>query len=195
MTGPLVLLAIPSALVGLAIGYPPENGLLHHWLAPVFEKAVEASGKIEAPYNFFGIDGSLAIGTTAFIALAIILAWRLFGIDIPALGLRAQPRPAWVDRAAHAPVLRLLYRGSAAKWWFDDLNDLLFVRLGGRLAAACQWFDSKVVDGSVNGVGRVTVSAGGELRQIQTGRVQNYALGIALGLILVAAGFFIVAIR
>ena len=28
-----------------------------------------------------------------------------------------------------------LYRASLNKWWFDELNDLLFIRLGGRVAA------------------------------------------------------------
>jgi NADH-quinone oxidoreductase subunit L len=195
MTAPLILLAIPSVFLGLLIGSPPESGLLHSWLRPVFESTVAAGGQHEAAYIFFGIDGALAIGTTAFVALAIVLAWRLFGVEIPALGLRAQPRPGWVGAAAKAPVLSLLYRGSAAKWWFDDINDLLFVRLGGRLAAAVYWFDRVVVDGSVNGVGSLTTGAGRAIRHVQTGHVQNYALGIALGLIAVAAGYLIIAAR
>ena len=36
-----------------------------------------------------------------------------------------------------------LYRASLNKWWFDDLNDLLFVRIGGRVAAALWWFDRR----------------------------------------------------
>ena len=36
-------------------------------------------------------------------------------------------------------------------------------------------------------------SAGGGLRRIQTGRVQNYALGIALGLIVMAAAYLVIA--
>ena len=42
------------------------------------------------------------------------------------------------------------------------------------------------MDGTVNGIGTVTVGGGQRLRRIQTGRVQNYALGIALGLIVMA---------
>jgi NADH-quinone oxidoreductase subunit L len=195
MTVPLMLLAIPSVFLGLLIGFPPESGLIHTWLRPVFEGTIEAAGRHEAAYAFFGIDGALAIGTTALVALAILVAWRLFGVEIPALGLRAGARPGWVSAAAKAPVVGLLYRGSAAKWWFDDMNDLLFVRVGGRFAAAVSWFDRVVVDGTVNGVGYLTVGAGTTLRRIQTGRVQNYALGIALGLIAVAVGYLIIAAR
>jgi NADH-quinone oxidoreductase subunit L len=189
MTRPLILLAIPAVLLGLVIGFPPETGLLHQWLAPIFAGTIAASGHTEAAYNFFGIDGALAIVTTALVAVAIVAAWRLFGVDIPALGLRAEPRPEEVEAASKSPVLAQLYRGSAAKWWFDDLYDLLFVRIGGRVANAAWAFDRIVVDGTVNGVGAVTTGVGLRLRRVQTGRVQNYALGIAFGLIAMALGY------
>ena len=48
------------------------------------------------------------------------------------------------------------------------------------------------MDGTVNGVGTLTRGAGGGLRQIQTGRVQNYALGIAIGLIVMAGSFLLI---
>jgi hypothetical protein len=32
------------------------------------------------------------------------------------------------------------------------------------------------------------------LRRVQTGRVQNYALGIALGLIVMAAGYLVISV-
>jgi NADH-quinone oxidoreductase subunit L len=195
MTGSLILLAIPSALLGLAIGWPPETGLIHQWLAPVFEHTVETSGRVEEAYTFFGIDGALAIATTSLVAIAIVIAWRLFGVEIPALGLRAQPRPERVRSASAAQGLAFLYKGSFNKWWFDDINHFLFVNLGGKLAAAVFWFDSVVVDGTVNGIGYVTTAIGMGLRRVQTGRVQNYALGIALGLIVVAAGYLVMAIR
>jgi NADH-quinone oxidoreductase subunit L len=192
MTRPLILLAIPAALLGLFIGFPPETGLLHQWLSPIFEHTIAASGRTEAAYNFFGIDGALAIATTALVAVAIVVAWRLFGVEIPALRLRAEPQPEQVAAASNAPVMSFLYRGSAAKWWFDDLNDLLFVRIGGRVANAAWWFDRTVVDGTVNGLAVVTVWSGVRLRRVQTGHVQNYALGIAFGLIAVAVGYLVI---
>jgi hypothetical protein len=36
----------------------------------------------------------------------------------------------------------------------------------------------------------VTVASGRGLRQVQTGRVQNYALGIAIGFIVMAGAYF-----
>ena len=56
-----------------------------------------------------------------------------------------------------------------------------------------RWFDRRVVDGAVNGVATATSSGGRGLRRIQTGRVQNYALGIALGLIVMTILYLAVA--
>lgn len=90
---------------------------------------------------------------------------------------------------------RFLYHASLTKWWFDDLNDLLFIRFGGAVARAMNAFDERVVDGIVNDLGRMTVRAGDRLRVIQTGRVQNYALGIAIGLIAMAGVYLLTSAR
>ena len=88
--------------------------------------------------------------------------------------------------------IQFLYRASANKWWFDDINNLLFVVIGGRFANALAWFDRNVVDGIVNGIGALTRRSGTGLARVQTGRVQNYALGIALGLIAMAGSYFLI---
>jgi NADH-quinone oxidoreductase subunit L len=195
MTRPLILLAIPAVFLGMVIGFPPEAGLLHSWLQPVFEATIAASGRTEAAYSFLGIDGVLAIATTTLVAFMILLAWRLFGVDMPFLGVRMQPRADRVRVISARPGLAFLYRGSSAKWWFDDLNNLLFVVWGGKLANAVFWFDRTIIDGTVNGIGAVTTGAGSRLRQVQTGRVQNYALGIAIGLVAMVVAYFLIAVR
>ena len=107
--------------------------------------------------------------------------------------VRRRVKQARIDAFVSANgATRFLYRASLNKWWFDELNDLLFIRIGGRIAAAMWWFDRTIVDGAVNGVGLVTRDAGGGLRRIQTGRVQNYALGIAIGLIVMVGSFLVI---
>ena len=102
--------------------------------------------------------------------------------------------PRLVERITVANgATRFLYRASLNKWWFDDLNHLLFIVIGGRVAAGLWWFDRVIVDGTVNGIGAATRDAGGGLRRIQTGRVQNYALGIAIGLLVMAGSFLVIA--
>ncbi len=44
----------------------------------------------------------------------------------------------------------------------------------------------------MNGIGGATRGVGGSLRRIQTGRVQNYALGIAIGLLVMAGSFLVI---
>jgi NADH-quinone oxidoreductase subunit L len=193
MTVPLILLAIPSALFGIFLtwGGPPitpeGTGLLKGWLEPIFHASEEhLYGKPHA-YELFGIDGILILASVAVATVGLVVGMALFGI----FNRRgAQKRVDGI--VAGTGVTKFLYRASLNKWWFDELNDLLFIRIGGRVAAFLWWFDRTVVDGTVNGVGAVTRSAGGGLRQIQTGRVQNYALGIAIGLLVMAASFLLI---
>jgi NADH-quinone oxidoreductase subunit L len=189
MTVPLILLAIPSAVIGLALGLPFGASIIHGWLEPVFREAVELLGHAEAEYQLFGIDGALIGASVAVAAVGVALAWRYFGADIDGVHLPA--RPEAVREISARPGLSFLYRASLNKWWFDELYHLLFIVIGGRIAQAFWWFDREVVDGTVNGIGSTTVVAGRNIRRVQTGRVQNYALGIALGLIVMAGSYLL----
>jgi len=192
MTVPLVLLAIPSVLFGLAVGLPLGASSIAGWLEPVFAEAAEIAGHQEAEFALFGVDGALIL-TSVFVAtVGLVIAGRLFGWQA---GIRVAPAP---ERAAaitaSSGATRFLYRASLNKWWFDEIYDLLFIRIGGRLAEAIRWFDERAIDGLVvNGTGRATVWAGTRIRTIQTGRVQNYALGIAIGLLIMAGSFLVIA--
>jgi NADH-quinone oxidoreductase subunit L len=189
MTTPLILLAIPSALLGLVLGLPLGANLISHWLEPVFQPAVEMLHHTEAEYQLFGIDGALIGASVAVAAVGVVIAWRLFGTDIGGLHLPA--RPEAVREISARPGLSFLYRASLNKWWFDDLNNLLFIVIGGRIANAMWWFDREVIDGTVNAIGSSAVNAGRGIRRVQTGRVQNYALGIAIGLIVMAGSYLL----
>ncbi|MEA2678168.1 MAG: NADH-quinone oxidoreductase subunit [Chloroflexota bacterium] len=187
MTVPLILLAIPSVLLGLVIGWPPESGLLHQWLAPVFEHATETLELHEAPFVFAGIDATLLFIGAAAAALGVSFGIWFFGL------FGFTQRQVTVERLTD--TFRPLYTASFHKWWFDELNDLIFVRFGGFVARALWWFDVRVVDGTVNGIAALTQSTGRGIRQIQTGHVQNYALGIAAGLLVIAITYIFVVAR
>jgi len=196
MTTPLWLLAIPSILLGLVLSWPGPplgngTGLLAGWLEPVFQHGHELLGRAEPAFQLFGIDGGLLLVSIVVAVLGMVAAWRLFGVSLS--GLQWRPNPERV-RALTARV-PFLYRASLNKWWFDDLNHLIFIVIGGRVGAFAWWFDRRVVDDTVNDIAATTVDAGKELRRVQTGRVQNYALGIALGLIVMAGSFLVLAAR
>ncbi|CAN5588354.1 NADH-quinone oxidoreductase subunit L [soil metagenome] len=193
MTAPLIILAVWSVFIGLILGFPPESGPIHTWLEPVFHEAEEILALPHGEYQLFGLDGVLLILTSALAALGVAFGARLFGFRAPVVGAEVQPRPGTVERLTER--MRPLYHLSFHKWWFDELNDLLFVRIGGVFARALWWFDVHVIDGTVNGIAALTQGAGREVRQIQTGHVQNYALGIALGLLVVAASYLVIIAR
>ncbi len=191
MTIPLILLAIASVVLGMALGLPFGASTIQAWLEPVFAEATELLQHEEAAFQLAGIDGVLILASVTVAVVGIAIAWRLFGAEI--LGLRLPARPERVrELTARVPFL---YRASLNKWWFDDLNHLLFMVIGGRVANAMWWFDREVVDGTVNAVGRGTVASGRGLRRVQTGRVQNYALGIAVGLIVMAGSYLVLVGR
>ncbi len=191
MTIPLILLAIASVFLGMALGLPFGASTISGWLEPVFHEAEVALGHEAATFQLAGIDGVLILASVTVAVVGIAIAWRLFGADL--LGLRLPARPEAVrELTARVPFL---YRASLNKWWFDDLNHLLFMVIGGRIANALWWFDREIVDGSVNAIGRGTVSSGRGLRRVQTGRVQNYALGIAIGLIFMAGSYLVLVGR
>jgi NADH-quinone oxidoreductase subunit L len=191
MTIPLILLAIPSLFLGLFLGLPLGDSRITHWLEPVFAASSVELGRTEVPYALFGIDGVLILASVTVAVIGLVLAWRLFGIDLASIHLPSRPERVR-ELSARVPFL---YRASLNKWWFDDLYHLLFMVIGGRIANALWWFDREIVDGTVNAIGRDTIGAGLGLRRIQTGRVQNYALGIAIGLIVMAGSYLVLAGR
>jgi NADH-quinone oxidoreductase subunit L len=203
MTVPLWLLAIPSILLGIVLSWPGPplgpllgqdahtKGLLASWLEPVFARGTELLGRTESDFQILGVDGALLGASVAVAVIGVLVAWRLFGVNLGAINWRPNPERV---RALTARV-PFLYRGSLNKWWFDDLNHLIFIVIGGRVAAFLWWFDRRVVDDTVNDIAATTVDAGKELRRVQTGRVQNYALGIAVGLIVMAGSYLVLAAR
>jgi NADH-quinone oxidoreductase subunit L len=199
MTVPLWLLAIPSVVLGLLLSWPGPplgplfgiqgTGLLASWLEPVFAPGLAILQRPEEPFQILGIDGGLLIVSIVVAVAGMVAAWRLFGVELGQIRWPSRPERvrALTARAA------FLYRASLNKWWFDDINNLLFIVVGGRLADAAAWFDRNIVDGIVNGIGALTRRSGGGLARVQTGRVQNYALGIAIGLIAMAGSYFVIA--
>ncbi len=189
MVVPLVLLAIASAFLGIILGLPFGDSLITQWLQPIFEESEVILAREHSAFELFGVDGVLIIVSVAVATLGLILAWRLFGVTLGPIKMPSRPERVR-ELTARAPFL---YRASLNKWWFDELYHLLFMVIGGRIAAAIWWFDREVIDGTVNAVGTSTIDAGRGLRQVQTGRVQNYALGIAIGLIVMAGSFLLLA--
>jgi NADH-quinone oxidoreductase subunit L len=167
MTIPLWVLGILAAFSGLALGIPPEHGVIHNWLAPVLE-AYEH-------HAYGGIPIIAALVISGLIAIAGVgLAYLMYGS-------RA------VDPARAAEAAGPLYRGSLNKWYVDEIYHAIFVRPYNWLASwSANFFDRLVIDGAVNGVGAVMGGFSRLLGRFQSGFVRSYAMSIVLGLLLVA---------
>jgi NADH-quinone oxidoreductase subunit L len=159
MTLPLLILAVPSVVVGL-------------WGAPMlgngFARFLEGPEAHPAELNV--VLAGLGIGLAL---LGIMLAWAMYSAgSISPVAMTARFRPIYV----------MLFN----RYWIDELYCWLMDKFIIAVAFGLAWFDANVVDGVVNGVGRGTTMAGDWLRGLQTGRIPSYALAVAGGLAIIA---------
>jgi NADH-quinone oxidoreductase subunit L len=86
-----------------------------------------------------------------------------------------------------------LYRVVLHKYCVDEFYDFVFVRgtlkVAGFLHRAA---DGWMIEGLINGTASAIRKAGDELRKVQTGYVQDYALGIIAGAILVVGSLIVI---
>jgi NADH-quinone oxidoreductase subunit L len=88
-----------------------------------------------------------------------------------------------------------LYHTVNNKYFVDELYDFVFVRGMLKIGALLlKVVDNALIEGAVNGTAAVMQRAGGRLRRIETGYVQEYALGIILGAIIVIGYLMIMPI-
>ena len=164
MTIPLMILAVLSIVTGY-LGIP-------EFLGPMFE--TEAGGAVH--------EGGAAVGimvvATGMGLLGIACAYYVYVLN-----------PALPDRFAQQ--WQSLYRASLNKWYVDEAYDRTIVRPT-FFAATELWkrVDVSVVDGAVNGVARAIAWGGWLLRLTQSGQAQHYALGMALGAVVLVTMFF-----
>jgi len=171
MTVPLVVLAVLTIVTGWVVGVPSEDGTrFQRLLGSVFPLHAGAHG---------GVTAIVLLVLSVIVAFAgILLAWFMYG----AVPVRADAigRPRTV-------IHRLLLNA----WYIDWLYDRIIV---GPLFAASDFlariFDTRVVDGAVNGVGRAVVAWAASLRRLQTGYVVNYALTMLAGAVAIV-GFLL----
>jgi NADH-quinone oxidoreductase subunit L len=165
---PLIVLGVLSIIagdaafegVGKALGFP---GGFDQFVIPF-------GGEGEV----LKINGSLATGAT----IAGLVGFFLAGYYWWGLGERA---------AALGARLPEIYALIKNKFYFDDLYQAVidYVVLGfGRVIS---WFDRQVInDTGVDGSAELTGFAGNELKYSITGKIPNYAFGLALGVVVLA---------
>jgi NADH-quinone oxidoreductase subunit L len=160
MLFPLVVLAVGAAFGGLlALG----DNSISAWIATPL---LPSEGP--ATLNLGLIVASSAVGL-----LALALGTALYR--------RGLPEREYLERLP--PVWTTLQH----KYYLDDLYERGLVRaVAGALAPATYWFDQRLVDGVVNGLGLGTRRLARGLRYVQSGQAQWYAAALFLGVVGIA---------
>jgi NADH-quinone oxidoreductase subunit L len=170
MATPLVLLAIPALLIGF-VGFPPEDGPLHHFLEPVFgAEGIEHHVSLAMTITFGAISTVVAL-------LGILVAYLTYITGT-------------ISATALANRFRGLYEFLYDKWRFDELYNVLFVRpFEGMATFFWRVVDVGIIDATVNGIATGIGATSQKLRHVQTGLLSNYALAIAVGMVLLVGIF------
>jgi NADH-quinone oxidoreductase subunit L len=174
ITVPLVLLAIPSVLIGYFTIAPMLFG---DFFDGVILMLPEHAGLATFAQHF---HGALEMGVHGFVTLPFWLA--LAGAVSAWYFYLVNPRVP----AAIATRFAALHRLLENKYYLDRFNDWFFAG-GARLLGGGLWRvgDQAVIDGvAVNGSARLVGWFAGVLRTVQSGYVYHYAIGMILGVAL-----------
>ncbi len=176
MTVPLWVLAAGSVFAGF-LGLPAviadgDWNWIHHYLGAPYGGPV-AEAEVAAHVPVLVEWGLIALGA----AVAVAGVWWAHG---------AYRRHGLAYDERLQDRLGGLYRTWQGKYYWDEAYDKTVVDpvVQGSYKGLAP-FDQHVVDGAVNGLARLTQGASGLLRRLQTGIVQNYAMAIVLGVVIV----------
>jgi NADH-quinone oxidoreductase subunit L len=170
MTIPLIVLAILS-VVGGFIGVPEALGghhWLEHFLAPVFEKsaAILPSAQLASSTEI-----SLMLASVGGALLALVYAYIRYVKKAHIPVADNEERPGLVSLSYH-------------KFYIDEIYDWLIRK---PLDALSIFFykviDLLVIDGFINGLGKVSVKSSKGFRLLQTGNVGFYIFMMVAGII------------
>ncbi|GAA4861486.1 NADH-quinone oxidoreductase subunit L [Kitasatospora terrestris] len=161
MTLPMVVLAFGSVFAGGLFVYGDS---FVDWLEPV-----TGFSEGHSPLSALTVTAI----TTVCMLVGVAVAYLMYGRSpVPVIPPVGSP----LTRAARRDLLQ------------DDFNHAVLVRPGTALAATLVWFDSRGLDGFVNGLAATIGGVSSRLRRVQTGFVRTYALSMFGGtLVLVAS--------
>ena len=170
MTGPMVLLAIGSAIGGALLTLP-GNGPLQSWLETSLGAQVEKGAHTISPLVLTALT-LLVVGGGA------VAAYVQFG---------RRPVPTTPPLAV-TPVTVAARRNL----YLDALNESVLMRPGQYLTRALVFVDNRGIDGAVNAFAAGVGGGSGRLRRAQTGFVRSYALSMFGGALLVVGALLAV---
>ena len=160
MVAPMVVLAI----LAVFSGFWNVNGQFN-----------ELMGHHGHAYGFFGILTHALPWISLIVAgSGIFLAYAMYSAK-------------WISAERIGSIFKPLYTLFLRKYWFDELYENVIVKkvLVNGLFTGFQLFDSRGVDGAVNGVGSGVMAGGRVVRRAQSGQLQLYGLFIGIGVLVI----------
>jgi NADH-quinone oxidoreductase subunit L len=86
--------------------------------------------------------------------------------------------------------LRGFYTAIYNKFYFDEIYLFVTKKIIFRyISRPVAWFDRHIIDGSMNGIARVTESTASLIKGFQSGRMQQYALAVVYGVVILVLIF------
>ena len=195
MTVPLILLAIPSVLIGFFTAGPMLFGTdwkgAHHVASIPGQAVTYFTGAIDfidpARDTIAQVGEEFWHGPVAYATHGMLMPafWlTVAGFLLAALLYLWKPDLAGRARVMFAPLVRILEE----KYGFDHLWIKGFAGGGVALGRVSRWIDSTLIDGViVNGSARVVDLAASLLRRTQSGYLYHYAFAMIIGLIALLA--------
>jgi NADH-quinone oxidoreductase subunit L len=172
MTIPLIVLAILATVggfIGIPAAFVPDGHWLAHFLAPVFE----GSTRLQEQAGAMAPEGQRG---TELLLMGISVAMALAGIGYAVTRYKRQPLEAEPTG---------LGKFFANKWYVDEFYDAIIVRpVNGIAKFFSRWIERSVIDGIVNGVGRLVQYGSRQIRLLQSGQVGGYVLLMVVGILI-----------
>ena len=171
MVVPLIVLAVLTLVAGVAVLGVAGFAMAVHYPAVLSPHV--------SPYAQF--NGALGLLGDPATYLSLFLAFAGVGISYSVWG-----RGRSGSKAVSGAITSRVYSVLVERYYFPQMYDKLGIWIGYGVAKGLDFFDSKVVDGIVNGVGRFFIFSSEKIRRSETGYVQQYAGAIVLGIVVIA---------
>ena len=184
MTIPLIVLAILSTVggfLGIPAVFGEGNHILQNYLAPIYDYARVANAAAVAPLHIDHATEWMLMALSVGVAVvAAIIAYIVY--------VSKKSVPA-AEGSKLSPIHNLIYN----KYYIDELYDTIIVRpLMWMSSTFHSIFDVVVVDGIVNGFGKLVMQSGRTLRYAQSGAIGFYILVMVFSIVLILfLNFFI----
>ena len=166
MTVPMIVLAVGSAFIGLALAWLGFTD----WLGPAV--GAEAHGAEHHPV----LNPWLIMGLT----LALVLAGAFLAYTKYAKGAVREP--------ATGPLATM----ARNDFFQDEVNDIALVGPGNVLVRGAVLTDQGGIDRSMLGLGGAVGALAGGLRRLQNGFVRSYALTMLVGIVVLLGAVWVV---